>query len=163
MRSRKKNQSGFTLIELLIVVIIVAILAAVGIPLLQGNVQRARLTEADAGLGTIRTAMRAELAENAVYPVNTDTQAGDGIIAAQIGLNAGDLCGRFFGDGDYAFGATTTTTTYCVRATGSGVDTALGCPTGPVRGSQVPTTVSRSMNQDGHLYNNAACSGTPTN
>ena len=50
MKKLMKNETGFTLIELLIVVIIVAVLVAVGVPLLQGNIERAKLTEADAGL-----------------------------------------------------------------------------------------------------------------
>src|SRR3989338_5022281 len=49
-------RAGFTLIELLVVVIIVAVLAAVGVPLLSANVTRARGTEAETGLGTLRTA-----------------------------------------------------------------------------------------------------------
>lgn len=163
LRSGKKGQSGFTLIELLIVVIIVAILAAVGIPLLQGNVQRARMTEADAALGTVRTAMRAELAENAAYPVNTTTEAGDTILAANIGFNAGDLCGRFFGDANYTFGVTTAIGGFCIRATGNGADVVAGCPTGPVRGSQVPAATVRSMDQDGHIYATGDCTGVPTN
>ena len=160
---KKKGQSGFTLIELLIVVIIVAILAAVGIPLLQGNVQRARMTEADASLGTIRTAMRAELAENAAYPTGASFNAGAGIIAAQIGLNAGDLCGRFFGDANYTFGRDTLPTLFCIRAQGNGADVPAGCPAGPVRGGQVANTVNRSMDQNGHIYTTPDCSGTPTN
>lgn len=159
---KKKNQSGFTLIELLIVVIIVAVLAAVGIPILQGNVARARLSEADSALGTIRTAMRAELAENAAYPTGATFSAGAGIVAAGIGFNAGDLCGRFFGDADYAFGVDTTATAFCVGATGSGVDTVAGCPTGPKKGSQV-TGVVRSMNQDGDIFSSSDCSGTAVN
>ena len=157
--TRLNNKSGFTLIELLIVVIIVAVLAAVGIPLLQGNVARARLTEADAALGTTRTAMRSKLAENGSYPI---IAAGTTVVAANIGMNAGDLCGRFFGDADYAFSALTTATTYCLRATGSGADTAVGCPTGPVRGSQVRGVV-RSMNESGDIFTTNDCSGARIN
>ena len=159
---KKLTQSGFTLIELLIVVIIVAILAAVGIPLLQGNVQRARLTEADAALGTIRTAMRAELAENAAYPTGALFDAGAGVIAANIGLNAGDLTGRFFEDDDFTWGVNTTGTLFCASVTGDTAAGATAATTAP-RGNQV-NGLTRSMNHEGHIYPNALCTaGTEIN
>lgn len=152
MRMLKNTQSGFTLIELLVVVIIVAVLAVVGIPLMQGNVERARMTEADAALGTIRTAMRAEQAENAGFPV---IASGTTAVAAAIGINANDLTGRFFEDDDFTFSGATTATTYCASVTG---DTAGTAP----RGNQV-NGLTRSMNQDGNIFSTANCSGTPLN
>ena len=142
----KINESGFTLIELLVVVIIVAVLAMVGIPLLQGNINRARLTEADAGLGAIRTAMRAQQAEFAAFPV---IAAGTAATAAGIGIAAGDLTGRYFEDDDYTFNGATTATTYCASVTG---DTAGAAP----RGADV-NGLSRSANQAGTLFNSANC------
>ena len=53
------NRAGFTLVELMVVAVIVAILAAVAIPLMSANKTRAMATEAEAGCGTIRTAFRA--------------------------------------------------------------------------------------------------------
>src|SRR3989338_142078 len=93
----KRNRAAFTLIELLVVVIIVAVLAAVGVPLLSANVARARLSEAEAGLGQIRTGMRARFAEFTTYA------GANGLtpIAANIGIAAGDLTGRFFEDDDF--------------------------------------------------------------
>ena len=144
---RWKNKIGFTLIELLVVVIIVAVLAAVGIPLLTGNVERARASEAEAGLGTIRTSLRAKFAEfssyasaNALTPIN-----------ANIGLKAGDLNGRFFDDNAYtAIGANATQ--FCATANG----TASTAPQAPkVQGTSL---VQRSMNQDGNI-GNAPCAG----
>ena len=147
-----KNQSGFTLIELLIVVIIVSVLAAVTLSLLQGNVQRARLTEADSALGTIRTAMRAQLAEFAAYPV---IGAGTAVQATNIGFNPGDLTGRFFEDNDFTFPAATTANTFCAQVTGDAA-AGLTVQTTAVRGDQV-VGVSRSMNQDGDIFNNGTC------
>ena len=158
---KETRQGGFTLIELLIVVIIVAILAVVGIPLMQGNLQRARTSEADAALGVIRTVMRAQLAENGVYPTGAGFGAGNQVVLANIGINAGDLTGRFFEDDDYIWAVATTTTTYCAGVTG---DTAAGVPpaqTAP-RGNQV-NGVPRSMNQNGDLFANATCTAPAIN
>ena len=47
MKMRKTSRkAGFTLVELMVVAIIVAILAAVSIPLMSGNKRRAAATEA---------------------------------------------------------------------------------------------------------------------
>ena len=147
---RWKNKVGFTLIELLVVVIIVAVLAAVGIPLLSGNVQRARTTEAEASLGTIRTAMRARLAE-----VGTFTAVPT---FAQIGINTagGDLDGRFFDRNSYAI-FSASGTTYCVNANGAS-------STAP-RATQVqaPNLVVRSMDEVGHIHDALNCGGAVLN
>ena len=154
---RWKNKVGFTLIELLVVVIIVAILAAVGIPLLSGNVARARASEAEAGIGTIRTAMRARLAEVGTFTViPTFAQIGLTTNAAQTG---GDLDGRFFSDNAYVIQAATGVT-YCLNANG---DTASG--NNAPRAAQVSGTnlVVRSMDELGHIHDALNCGGTILN
>ena len=154
MFTRNKKQSGFTLIELLVVVIIVAVLAAVGIPLLSGNIERARLSEAEAGLGTIRTSMRAEFAEQGAAVGWSTLGAPVAPVAANIGLNAGDLTGRFFADADYVITAAEVAT-FCAGVTGSAASAAP-------RGDQV-AGLTRSMNQDGTLFDDAVCGGTVLN
>ena len=133
-----KNKSAFTLIELLIVVIIVAVLAGVGVPLLRGNVDRARASEADAGLGTIRTALRAYLAEHNTYATATMNN---------IGLNANDLLGRYFDDSDYSLNGLTGTS-YCIQVNG-GQDPDTAPQAADVTG------VVRSMNETGTISNTA--------
>jgi prepilin-type N-terminal cleavage/methylation domain-containing protein len=59
MRTRK----GFTLIELMIVILIVAVLAAVLVPLMRSRIEAAKWSEGKAGAGTIATAIRAYAAE----------------------------------------------------------------------------------------------------
>lgn len=146
MKKLKGNQSGFTLVELLIVVIIVAVLAGVGIPLLSGNIQRARLTEADAGLGALRTGLRTFFAENRTYVGATLANIG---ITTNAGNNNGDLDGRYFDDNDYST-PTLALATYCAAVTGG------TAPNDAPRATEV-AGVSRSVNQDGTFFNSADC------
>src|SRR3989441_4999677 len=55
VRSRLATEAGFTLMELLVVVLIVGILAAVGVPLYLGYVRDSRLAEAKALAGAAQT------------------------------------------------------------------------------------------------------------
>ena len=144
----KRNESAFTLIELLIVVIIVAVLAGVGVPLLSGNVQRARLSEADAALGTVRTAMRSYFAENRTYLNATINNIG--LTVDATGNNNGDLDGRFFDDNDYAIQAAAAAT-FCARVTGGGAGATEAPRAADVAG------ISRSINEGGTLFNTANC------
>ncbi|GAG18810.1 unnamed protein product [marine sediment metagenome] len=113
-----RNKKGFTLVELMVVAVIVAILAAVAIPLMMGNKVRAMASEAEAALGHIRTAMRAHYAENDTYVIG-----GVAVVAAAPELAAGyvpglraqaapapgDLDGRFFSEECYEIILTTAT------------------------------------------------------
>ncbi len=144
-----KRRSAFTLIELLVVVIIVAILAAVGVPMLSANVQRARASEAEAGLGAWRTGIRAFLAgQGGTFPTGTTT-----VTLTQAGLQASDLSGRWFDSAAYPVNtATAGTANYCVSVTGA----SSGAP----KNVQVkaPTLIARSMDQDGNI-GDAVCAG----
>ena len=136
MLQLKSKNAAFTLIELLVVVIIVAVLAAVGVPLLSANVRRSRASEADAGLGTIRTAVRSYIAENG---------NATGATMANIGLTAADFGGRWFDFPAYALNVTSGTV-YCITVDGA-------ASTAP-RADQVTggtNRVSHSMNQDGQI------------
>ncbi len=115
----KNKKSGFTLVELMVVAVIVAILAAVAIPLMSGNRERAMATEAEAGLGTIRTALRAMFAQTGAYNVDLNGDAiAAGAAATDIpGIQAGDLDGRYFSDESYSITAVDATT-YTLTADG---------------------------------------------
>ena len=141
----KRNQSGFTLIELLVVVIIVAVLAAVATPLFTGQIDRAKASEAEAGLGSVRTGLRSLSAEASSYA----SANGLNPVAANIGLKAGDLKGRYFDDPDYT-AITANATTFCAGVSGNS-----GTSTAPKK-TEV-AGVSRSINQDGDIFKTANC------
>ena len=113
------GKKGFTLIELLIVIIIVGILASVSVPMMRGNVKRARASEAVAALGAIRTQMRLVMAEHGTYnAADANVTVGGGVFNNVPGFAAGDLNGRYFSEADYNIEACTNTT-FMANVTGS--------------------------------------------
>jgi len=87
------NKKGLTMVELLVVIIIVGILAAVGIPIMQGRIDSAKWSEGRAIMGIIARALRTHVAEkgNDFTPVPT---------LIQLGFEAGDLDGNYFTGGE---------------------------------------------------------------
>lgn len=128
----KNKKSGFTLVELMVVAVIVAILAAVAIPLMTGNRERAMATEAEAALGTMRTTLRAMYAQTGAYNVDIDgATIAAGTAATSIpGIKVGDLDGRYFKDGSYSISAVAAAS-YTLTADGSagGADAAVSAIT----------------------------------
>ena len=55
----RKNKTGFTLVELVIVIAIVIILSVISVPIYRGYVDKAKLSEGYALLGTILSAQKA--------------------------------------------------------------------------------------------------------
>jgi len=111
------NRKGFTLIELMVVILIVAILAAVAIPILRGRIDAAKWSEGKAGAGTISVALRAYEAEGRDPNGLTDP--------VDIGFIDGDLDGTYFTDECYSFvvggGNTWTITVNSALSTRDGV------------------------------------------
>ena len=104
------GRPGFTLVELMVVAIVVAILAAVALPLMSTNRKRAMAAEADAGCGAIRTALRVYYVDNGAYPPG-------GQASTIPGVGAADLDGAYFCTVDYTF--TAGGSNYTITATGN--------------------------------------------
>ena len=85
------SRHGFTLIELLIVVVIVGILALAAIPLIQGNVDEARSTEAKAALGAMKDRARVVYQRTGKAPATLK----------ELGLTDVELRGSYFDASHY--------------------------------------------------------------
>lgn len=62
-----KNNKGFSLVELMVVVAIIGVLAAIGIPQISKYMARARQAEAKSNLASVYTANKAFFAEYGIY------------------------------------------------------------------------------------------------
>jgi prepilin-type N-terminal cleavage/methylation domain-containing protein len=109
---KAKNKAGFTLIELMVVAIIVAILAAVAIPLMAANKKRAYATEAQAGCSAIKMALRVMQADAGMPTLSSVVPNGN-----IKGISGNDLDGTYFLTSDYK--VTSTTTNFVIVVTGT--------------------------------------------
>lgn len=99
--------------ELMVVAIIVSIMAVVSFPLLNANRRRAWATEAMAGCGAVRTALRIIKNNHGAYPTLADAPVYDSI----NGIAADEFNGRFFYTTDYR--VTSTPSNYTIICTGT--------------------------------------------
>jgi len=105
------SRKGFTLVELMVVILIVAILAAVAIPIMRGRIDAAKWTEGKAMMGTIATAIRAYVAiENKDIPGTPPTGVPVPDVSA-LGFRTGDLRGTYFAETDFSWDVTYDRTT----------------------------------------------------
>ncbi|MBT3227558.1 MAG: prepilin-type N-terminal cleavage/methylation domain-containing protein [Candidatus Marinimicrobia bacterium] len=95
------RNSGFSLVELMIVIVIIGVLAAVAVPIYNNNVMKAKMSEADAALGSIRTQLRVYYGENGTYP--TEASAVDVVGASWNDINTNELDGKYFSDSSYTY------------------------------------------------------------
>ena len=91
----KRLVAGFTLIELMIVILIVAVLAAVAVPIYRGRIDTAKWSEGKACAGTIASAIRAYAAEKGDFTDKTM------ILTTDLGFGVDDLDGTYFLQASY--------------------------------------------------------------
>lgn len=139
--SVRTSRAGFTLVELMVVAVIVAILAAVSIPLMSGGKKKAMASEADSSLGAVRACLRAMYAETRDYskdPNGNTIEAGDPLTAIP-GVSTGDLEGKYFKESDYDV-ASISASAYSLRCRGS---------TGEVSGVTITLNQSGTFSRTG--------------
>jgi type IV pilus assembly protein PilA len=66
----RKGRPGFTLVELAVVIVIIGVLAAFGVPRFLKSVERSKAAEAFAYLSAVRTAQERYLAREGTYAAN---------------------------------------------------------------------------------------------
>jgi len=77
--TRSRNQKGFTLVELMVVVVILGILAALVVPTLSGQVDRAKDNRSIADMKTIHNALQLHFADKNQYPENLGALSSEGL------------------------------------------------------------------------------------
>lgn len=115
---KKNGNKGFTLIELLVVVIIIGILAAVALPSMLSQANKAREAGAQSQLGAVNRAQQAYRLENTVFASNS-TDLGMGTTVSTddftITINTGS--------------STAATAAAAPKDSGSGLKFFAGCVT----------------------------------
>jgi len=111
MPSSARHSHGFTLIELMISVAIIAILAAVAMPVYTDYVRRSRLADASTGLATMRAQMERHFQDNRTY-------ATSGTFTTPCSAGADST--RTFGNFVVSCDGTPDTTTFTLKAVGTG-------------------------------------------
>jgi type II secretory pathway pseudopilin PulG len=87
----------------MVVILIVAILAAVAIPIMRGRVDAAKWSEGKAMMGTVATALRAYVAEvdKDMLDLSVLGTGDTTLFQNSLGFRDGDLDGTYFSQGDF--------------------------------------------------------------
>jgi len=125
------NRKGFTLVELMVVILIVGILAAVAIPLMQGRIDKAKWSEANAAAGSIRTAIRAYAAESSITAARAlaGNTLDDSDTQLALGFGSSDLDGTYFEADCYTITAVSTSAIATITVSGDD-SSKTGAPSG---------------------------------
>ena len=113
LRERRGQAAGFSLIELMIVVAIIAILAAIAVPIYSDYITRSKLTEAQNNLSALRVQMEQYFQDNRSY---ADNSGKCGVLMPATGSNS---TVKYF-----TYTCAITTSGYTITATGATTQTA---------------------------------------
>jgi len=118
----RRSSGGFTVIDLMIAAVIVAILAAVAIPVRIGARNREVVREAEAGLVVVRQAVTRMFGHTGAYNVDPNGQPikSKSPVTVIPGLSPEMLDGRYFSGGQYRIDAVSPTN-YIIAVRGTGV------------------------------------------
>jgi type IV pilus assembly protein PilA len=75
--SRIRSRKGFTLVELAVVIVIIGVLAAFGVPKFLQSVEKSKATEAFNYWSSVQAAQERYIAQNGVYWASTNTDSLD--------------------------------------------------------------------------------------
>ncbi|MFB2771710.1 type IV pilin-like G/H family protein [Pelatocladus sp. BLCC-F211] len=139
---KKKNEEGFTLIELLVVVIIIGVLAAIALPSLLGQVNKAKQSEARNYVGTVNRSQQAYFLEYQKFATNLSelqvgikSQTDNYLYTVTSGLSAvGAFTGTAYKNALKSYYGVVGTTT-AATATSESLTLAIACESaGPTTG-----------------------------
>jgi len=100
-------------------VVALGILATVAMPLYQLVPERSRATEADAGLGAIRSAMRVYYGEHGTYANASFVDGARVTVGGLLSVTDSDLAGRYFSTECYTFDGAPDAATYTIECDGA--------------------------------------------
>jgi type IV pilus assembly protein PilA len=89
LREKRRDEGGFTLIELLVVILIIAILAAIAIPVFLRQREKGWVAQSESALKNAATAEESYLTANGEYTDDVDALADEGLkYADDVALTA---------------------------------------------------------------------------
>ena len=130
----KYDQKGITLIELLVVIGIVAILAAVAVPMYSGYMQRARRSDAKVALEQVRAAQEMWRAERGTYAIDGGGNTAETRLQTTMGAPAPTISPYY----TWNFAAGHDATTFTAQAIPTGSQVGDGTLTIDQNGTKLP-------------------------